>query len=418
MLHDRYEILEAVAAGGMGAVYRARDLHLEGQCAVKALKDLVEDAHWATERFRQEARLLDRLEHPAIPGIRDYFHVGRTGYLVMDFVEGKSLADEVKAQGARSEEQVAADARQVLDVLEYLHGLTPPVIHRDVKPANLIRDAAGRVRLVDFGLARFTEDHSTQTTAGTISYCPPEQLRGHAEPRSDLYALGATMHHLLTGEAPMFATFPRLKGPLGAVVARATQADPRKRFASAAEMRAALDGKGPRPRWPLGLLLLVLLLVVAWWAWPRASIPVVTLPAQPTLSLREDVQQERIYEVYVRLLGQLDKYAAQRGVQPVGAPFTRYHVWNPPRHIAMEVGLTFASAVPGSGAIQAGELPGGPAAMVVHRGDYSGLAGDFARLEHFVRGKHPAGPPWYVWKVAEGDSASWVTEIYWPLQAP
>lgn len=216
----------------------------------------------------------------------------------------------------------------------------------------------------------------------------------------------------------MFATFPRQPGPLGAVIARATQADPRKRYASAAEMRAALDGKGPRRRWPLLVGVLLAVLLLTWWSWPRESIPIVTLPVQPTLSLREDVQQEKIYEVYVRLLGQLDRYAASRGVKPVGAPFTRYHVWNPPRHIAMEVGLTFAAPVPGSGAIQAGSLPGGPAAMVVHRGDYSGLGTEFARLEKWVRHRHPAGPPWYVWVVTEGDSASWVTEIYWPLQAP
>lgn len=408
VLHERYEILEAVAAGGMGAVYRARDLHLEGLCAVKALKDLVEDAQWASQRFREEARLLDRLAHPAIPGIRDFFHVGSTGYLVMDFVEGVSLADEVKAKGARSSEEVAEDARQVLDVLEYLHGLEPPVIHRDVKPANLIRDSAGKVRLVDFGLARFTEDQSTQTTAGTISYCPPEQLRGHADHRSDLYALGATMHHLLMGEAPMFATFPALKGPLGPVVARATQADPRKRFASAAEMRTALDRGVPRRRvWPW-VLVVLLLLGAAWWAWPQGDIEVVRLPAQPTLSLREDVQtQDQIYPAYVRLLGELDR----RGAQAVGAPYTRYHVWNPPRHIDMEVGITLAAPQPGGG-----ELPGGRAARIVHHGDYSGLQADFLKLEEFVRTRQPAGPPWYVWTVSTGDSAGWVTEIYWPLK--
>ena len=196
VLRSRYKIVELVGQGGMGAVYRAEDLRLEGrQCAVKEVQ-LETEADFATqsrEQFQREASVLARLDHPNLPKVSDYFSEGGRDYLVMDFVAGRNLKeimDEARRQGRFLEEkQVRAWADQLCDALEYLHSLDPPILHRDVKPANIRLTPGGTLKLVDFGLVKLLAPDDSQTITilqgrGTIQYTPLEQCTPTSDPTS------------------------------------------------------------------------------------------------------------------------------------------------------------------------------------------------------------------------------------------
>jgi len=203
----------------MGAVYRAEDLRLEGrQCAIKEVGLDIEASPslqaQAREQFHREASVLARLDHPNLPKVSDYFSEGDRDYLVMDFVSGrdlKELVDEARRQGRFLEEkQVLAWAEQLCDALEYLHSQDPPVLHRDIKPANIKLTPGGIIKLVDFGLVKLLAPDDARTITilqgrGTVQYTPLEQYggdTGHTDVRSDIYALGATLYHLLTNQPP------------------------------------------------------------------------------------------------------------------------------------------------------------------------------------------------------------------------
>lgn len=219
VLRDRYEVLACVGQGGMGAVYRAADLRLEGR--ICALKEVLVDPDLSPEaasqlqaQFRQEASVLARLDHPNLPKVSDYFTEGGREYLVMDFVAGPDLRQvldqELRAGRLPDEKKVLQWADQLCDALSYLHSQEPPVLHRDVKPANVKLAPGGLVKLVDFGLVKLmvTDEARTVTVLqgrGTVAYTPLEQYGGdvgHTDVRSDIYALGATLYHLLTGRPP------------------------------------------------------------------------------------------------------------------------------------------------------------------------------------------------------------------------
>ena len=222
VLRGRYEILELVGQGGMGAVYRASDRRLEGRvCAVKeVLPSLIEGAATETEieqmseQFRIEASILSRLDHPNLPKVSDYFSTSSREYLVMDFVDGRTLQEVLRDQQTQGdylrEHQVLGWTNQLMDALEYLHGQNPPVLHRDIKPGNIKVTPHGIVKLVDFGLVKVMQPDDTRTVTvvqgrGTVAYTPLEQYGGDAgytDPRSDIYSLGATLYHLLSGSPP------------------------------------------------------------------------------------------------------------------------------------------------------------------------------------------------------------------------
>jgi serine/threonine-protein kinase len=222
ILRDRYNILELVGQGGMGAVYKASDNRLEGRiCAIKeVLPSLMEGAttdaelEQMSEQFRIEASILSRLDHPNLPKVSDYFSTDGREYLVMDFVEGRTLQEllrERQQQGDYLQEhQVLGWTSQLMDALEYLHGQNPPVLHRDIKPGNIKVTPHGIVKLVDFGLVKVMQPDDTRTVTvvqgrGTVAYTPLEQYGGDAgytDPRSDIYSLGATLYHLLSGNPP------------------------------------------------------------------------------------------------------------------------------------------------------------------------------------------------------------------------
>jgi len=219
VLRERYKILSCVGQGGMGAVYRAADLRLEGRvCAIKEIRpdpDLPPDAlSQAQQQFHREASILARLDHPNLPKVSDYFTEGGQEYLVMDFVAGqdlKQVLEEAKRAGRMLDERrVLWWTEQLCDALSYLHDQDPPILHRDIKPANIKETPGGLIKLVDFGLVKLlaTDDARTITILqgrGTVAYTPLEQYggdTGHTDARSDVYALGATLYHLLTGQPP------------------------------------------------------------------------------------------------------------------------------------------------------------------------------------------------------------------------
>jgi serine/threonine-protein kinase len=266
ILQDRYVITQKLGQGGMGAVYRAADRRLSTvNWAVKemsdeALKDPSERQQ-AKETFRHEAELLARLSHPNLPRVTDHFEESGKNYLVMEYVPGETMAGYIGRTGLpQPPERVFNWARQLCDVLEYLHGQKPPVIFRDLKPANIMITPQGSLKLIDFGIARlFKPGQAKDTQAfGTIGYSAPEQYgRGQTDARSDVYSLAVLLHQLLTGYDPTATPFrlppanrvnPQLSDAVTATIARATETDPDKRFASIGELRdALLSSAPPRP---------------------------------------------------------------------------------------------------------------------------------------------------------------------------
>lgn len=261
MLNNRYRIVRLLGQGGFGAVYRAWDANLNKPCAVKENLDTSPEAQ---RQFAREATVLANLSHPNLPRVTDHFSLPDQGqYLVMDFVEGEDLASLVQRLGPVPLGQALIWISQVADALTYMHTLTPPVVHRDIKPANIRITPDGRVMLVDFGLVKL---YSAQfrTTMGaravTPGYAPPEQYgQGNTDARTDIYAMGATLYSIITGQDPVESVqrmvgkelrpahqiAPSLPVPVGLAIERAMRLEPSQRFQSAAEFKAALTRTDP-----------------------------------------------------------------------------------------------------------------------------------------------------------------------------
>lgn len=262
LLNGRYEIVETVGGGGMGAVYKAFDFQQDRLVAVKEMSDQALGAghrEQAAEQFRREALLLQALSHPNLVKVTDTFSEGRRHYLVMDFVDGQALPALIAPQQEGWQEQVRAWALQLCDVLAYLHGRQPPVIFRDLKPDNiLLPNGEERLKLIDFGIARFFDPAKERDTVaiGTPGYMAPEAFYGQTDARSDLYSLGVTLHTLLTGFDPAQAPWqlpsvaelaPHVAEDLAQIVAHAIELDPEQRFQTAQEFKRALGGELAAP---------------------------------------------------------------------------------------------------------------------------------------------------------------------------
>lgn len=251
----RYRILELVGKGGMGAVYKARDTRLsEKVVAVKQVLDEADDVDpvFAEKQLKVESDTLEKLRHSGIPQVLDAFRESNANHIVMEFIDGTSLEkllDYFMEQGDPMPQEMVIDlALKICDVLIYLHEQDPPVIHRDIKPQNvLVRETNQEVVLVDFGLAKKSTPDVTKSLVGTLGYAPLEQFKGAPELRSDIYGLGATMWHLISGKppipfqiAPLQEAFPRVHPALAAVVDRCCQEKPERRFANVQTLKAAL----------------------------------------------------------------------------------------------------------------------------------------------------------------------------------
>lgn len=260
LLNNRYIILKKVAQGGMSAIYQAIDKHRPG--LFWAVKEMSESAIAAGDRtetlesFQREAVMLQALKHPNLVEVIDLFRdpEHRRWYMVMEFLHGRTLLEIMEqTPGNLPEQRVLAWAGQICDVLHFLHTQNPPIIYRDMKPSNVMEvTKTGVCKVIDFGIARFWKPGRSKDTLilGTPGYAPPEQYgQGQTVPSSDVYALGATLHHLLTGRDPESKPFkfppvrqlsPRVSPRTEAAIVKATQLKPADRFQTIAEVKSAL----------------------------------------------------------------------------------------------------------------------------------------------------------------------------------
>nr|MBN1229624.1 serine/threonine protein kinase [Anaerolineae bacterium] len=210
VLQSRYRILGIIGMGGMGAVYQARDLHFPTVPKLVAIKEMINLAkdqqlrEQTLKNFEREAEILATLAHPAIPQIYDFFSYGDRAYLVMEFIQGKDLEAILHStESFLPTEQIRLWGVEICDVLFYLHNHVPdPIIFRDMKPSNVMVDHHKHIRLIDFGIAKTFQMGQPGTMIGTDGYAAPEQYKGLASPSADIYALGATLHHMLTRKDP------------------------------------------------------------------------------------------------------------------------------------------------------------------------------------------------------------------------
>lgn len=259
--HGRYIITKALGEGGMGSVMLAKDTRLADKLTVvkvlNAESSDTEKLHEDVLNFKREAETLAHLTHPLIPDVTDHFEEDRRYYMVMSYVEGENLEHWLeRTHQPMKEEDALRFALEVLDILEYLSRQQPAIVHRDIKPANIIIGAKDQhAHLVDFGIARANITVGGQrrktTALGTPGYAPPEQYQGYADPRSDLYALAATLHHLVTNRDPgEYAPFqfpparslnPHLSPQLEQILLKALKPNASERYQTPLEMRHDLE---------------------------------------------------------------------------------------------------------------------------------------------------------------------------------
>ena len=260
VLDGKYEILKEIGRGGMSIVYLARDNRLNKQWAIKEIKnDGSKSIQTLLKGLEREANILRDVDHPVLPRIVDIINSRGTIYVVMDFIEGTNLADVLKEEGAQPQEDVIEWGKELASALDYLHSMDPPIIYRDMKPANVMLRPEGDVKLIDFGTAKeYTVESNADTTAlGTRGYAAPEQFgdaqgRGiyKTDARTDIYNLGATMYHMVTGMNPCEPPYeikpirqwnPSLSAGLEQIILKCTQPNPEDRYQSCSELLYALD---------------------------------------------------------------------------------------------------------------------------------------------------------------------------------
>ena len=253
VIDGKYEILKEIGRGGMSTVYLAMDKRLNKQWAVKEIrkKGSGKNDEIVVNSLLAEANLMKRLDHPALPRIVDIIDNGITIYVVMDYIEGESLDKILNEYGAQPEDRVIEWAKQLCDALSYLHSQKPPIIYRDMKPANVMLKPEGNIKIIDFGIAReYKEQNFADTTVlGTKGYAPPEQYSGQTDPRSDIFALGMTMHHLLTGVdprngepyAPVRQWNPELSEGIEIIIDRCVEPAAENRYQSCADLLYDLE---------------------------------------------------------------------------------------------------------------------------------------------------------------------------------
>ena len=255
IIDGKYKILNVIGKGGMSVVYLAMNERANKQWAIKEVrKDGVQNFEVVKQNLIVETDLLKRLNHPHLPSIIDVIDGDGTFLIVMDYIEGNPLSKAIKNSGAQNQDDVIEWSKQLCDVLGYLHSRKPPIIYRDMKPSNVMLKPDGNVMLIDFGTAREFKSTSVADTTclGTQGYAAPEQFGGHGQTdaRTDIYCLGATMYHLITGHNPALPPYemypirqwnPMLSSGLEEIILKCTQKNPDDRYQSCAELLYALD---------------------------------------------------------------------------------------------------------------------------------------------------------------------------------
>lgn len=260
VLDGKYEILKKVGQGGMSIVYLAMDNRLNKQWAVKEIRnDGSKSTQTLLKGLEREANILKNVDHPVLPRIVDIINENGVIYVIMDFVEGKPLSDVLKTNGAQDQKKVIEWARALASALDYLHSMNPPIIYRDMKPSNVMLKPDGGVKLIDFGTAKeyIVENNADTTALGTRGYAAPEQFgdaQGHGiyntDARTDIYNLGATLYHLVTGKNPCEPPYeikpirqwnPTLSSGLEQIILKCCQPNPQDRYQSCSELLYALD---------------------------------------------------------------------------------------------------------------------------------------------------------------------------------
>ena len=255
IIDGKYKILNKVGQGGMSVVYLAMNEKANKQWAIKEVrKDGVKDFELIKQGLIVETDMLKKLSHPSLPSIVDVIEDDNTFLIVMDYIQGNPLSKTLEEYGAQSQENVVEWAKQLCDVLGYLHSRKPPIIYRDMKPANVMLKPDGSITLIDFGTAReYKSKNIADTTClGTIGYAAPEQFggMGHTDARTDIYCLGATLYHLVTGMNPCEPPYeikpirqinPALSNGLEKIIMKCTQRDPDARYQSCAELMYDLE---------------------------------------------------------------------------------------------------------------------------------------------------------------------------------
>jgi len=257
LCEKRYKILKILRLGGMSTIYQAEDLEEKGICVVKEMSDYYNSPAQkidAIYRFEAEAYMMVSLNHPGIPGVKNYFVENDKYYLVMEYIKGINLGEMFYIAGSECilEEEVILWGIDICNTLEYLHSQNPPIIHRDINPFNFIkRDGDEKIILIDFGISTpLFEIDSHEVLIGTPGYIAPEQYEGKIDIRSDIYSLGVTLHQLLTGydpssglpfEFPPLRLFrPEISEWMEILIDKALQIDMEERFSDAGEFREAL----------------------------------------------------------------------------------------------------------------------------------------------------------------------------------
>lgn len=255
IVDGKYKILNKIGQGGMSIVYLAMNERANKQWAIKEVrKDGIKDFEVVKQGLVVETNMLKRLSHPNLPSIIDVIDQKDNFLIVMDYIQGNSLKDRLDEYGAQPQELVVEWAKQLSDVLGYLHSRTPAIIYRDMKPANIMLKPDGNLTLIDFGTAREYKEKNLADTIclGTVGYAAPEQFggRGQTDGRTDIYCLGATLYHLVTGINPSDPPYeikpireinPALSGGLEKIILKCTQKNPEDRYQSCAELTYALE---------------------------------------------------------------------------------------------------------------------------------------------------------------------------------
>ncbi len=250
VVDGKYEILKQIGKGGMSVVYLAMDKRLNKQWAIKEISKIGngKNDEIIINSLLVEANLMKRLDHPALPRIVDIIDDGHIIYIVMDYIEGEPLSKILEEYGPQTEEIVLEWAKQLCDVLDYLHSQNPPIIYRDMKPSNVMLKPEGNLKVIDFGIAReYKEQGLADTTVlGTKGYASPEHYGSRqTDMRSDIYTLGMTLHHLITGVDPrqpdyVYASVrqwnPELSDGIEAIIDKCTAIDPKDRYQNCAEL--------------------------------------------------------------------------------------------------------------------------------------------------------------------------------------